>query len=134
MLQYRATLKGSNSDLLDASATPSIKSSVRVKLDEVADKSQTLIAVVNEDAPPVESYWTDLERMCDIAITGPGIDYIEVARIRVLVMLDELVRTLQPYVNSFLNCHRLSRLGSPRTSARLIISSIQFWQADVGVL
>ena len=93
MWQYRTTLKGTNPDLLDSSATPSIKSSVRVKLDEIADQSQTLIAVVNEDTPPADSYWTDFERMCDIAITGPGVDYIDIARVRVLVMLDELVRS-----------------------------------------
>lgn len=90
-------------EILDLPATnPIVKPEVRRRLDEIADQTHTRIAVVNSPhslslAPPdgiaSDGGWSGLEteRVCELAIAGNGVDCIEVARVRLLVMLDELV-------------------------------------------
>ena len=46
------------------------------------------------DSITSDGLWTGLEteRICELAISGSGIDCVDVAKVRLLVMLDELVR------------------------------------------
>lgn len=73
-------------------------------MDEIAALTGVRIAVVNSPqshslAPPdsvaADSSWTGLEteRVCDLAITGSSVDSVDIAKVRLLVMLDELVRS-----------------------------------------
>lgn len=109
--QHRASIKVARADILDApSSKPTLKPDVRRKLDDIAGATLAHIAVVNSPltlssrTPPdgVNSAgWSGLEteRVCELVITGQG-DATELARVRLLVMLDELVR---PYSFSSIN-------------------------------
>ena len=92
------------SELLDfPSSKPALKPEVRRRLDEIASQTLAHIAVVNSPlslstrTPPDgisnSAGWSGLEteRVCELVITGRG-DSVEVARVRLLAMLDELVR------------------------------------------
>ena len=92
------------SDILDSpSSKPTLKLDVRRRLDEIASLTYAHIAVVNSPlslssrTPPdgisTSAGWTGLEteRVCELVVTGQG-DATELARVRLLVMLDELVR------------------------------------------
>jgi hypothetical protein len=101
--QHRTAIKVARADILDApSSKPTLKPDVRRKLDDIAGATLAHIAVVNSPlalssrTPPdgVNSAgWSGLEteRVCELVITGQG-DATELARVRLLVMLDELVR------------------------------------------
>lgn len=91
------------SEILDApSSKPTLKSEVRRRLDDIASQTMAHIAVVNSPlslssrTPPDgitnSAGWSGLEteRVCELVITGHG-DSVELARVRLLVMLDELV-------------------------------------------
>lgn len=74
-------------------------------MDEIASQTLAHIAVVNSPlslsnrAPPdgisSSAGWSGLEteRVCELVVTGQG-DSVDLARVRLLVMLDELVRPL----------------------------------------
>ncbi|KDQ63869.1 hypothetical protein JAAARDRAFT_119390 [Jaapia argillacea MUCL 33604] len=99
----RSTIKVTRSEILDspASKQPSLKPEVRHRLDEIASHTFAHIAVVNSPlslstrTPPDgisnSSGWSGLEteRVCELVITGQG-DSVDLARVRLLVMLDEL--------------------------------------------
>ena len=102
------------SELLDfPSSKPALKPEVRRRLDEIASQTLAHIAVVNSPfslstrTPPdgisSSAGWTGLEteRVCELVITGQG-DSVEIARVRLLVMLDELVRLALPFFFSHL--------------------------------
>ena len=84
------------------SSKPSLKSEVRRHLDEIASQTFAHIAVVNStvalstrslpDGVNNNAGWSGLEteRVCELQITGQG-DSVELARVRLLVMLDEVV-------------------------------------------
>ncbi|KAG1757908.1 cytoplasmic protein [Suillus lakei] len=98
---HRTAIKVARADILDApSSKPTLKPDVRRKLDDIAGATLAHIAVVNSPltlssrTPPdgVNSAgWSGLEteRVCELVITGQG-DATELARVRLLVMLDEL--------------------------------------------
>ncbi|EGO02484.1 hypothetical protein SERLA73DRAFT_158482 [Serpula lacrymans var. lacrymans S7.3] len=101
-LHHRAAIKVPRSDILDSpSSKPVLKPDVRRRLDEIASQTMAHIAVVNSPlslsnkAPPdginTSSGWSglDTERVCELVVTGQG-DAVELARVRLLVMLDEL--------------------------------------------
>lgn len=101
--QNRAIIKVLRSDILDApSSKPSLKPEVRRRLDEIASHTFAHIAVVNStvalstrslpDGVSSNAGWSGLEteRVCELQITGQG-DSVELARVRLLVMLDEVV-------------------------------------------
>ncbi|KAG9314646.1 cytoplasmic protein [Chiua virens] len=101
-VQHRTAIKVPRSDILDfPSSKPTLKPDVRRKLDEIASLTYAHIAVVNSPlslssrTPPdgisTSAGWTGLEteRVCELVITGQG-DATELARVRLLVMLDEL--------------------------------------------
>lgn len=103
-LQHRTTIKVPRSDILDSSSSkPTLKPDIRRRLDEIASLTYAHIAVVNSPlslssrTPPdgisSSAGWTGLEteRVCELVVTGQG-DATELARVRLLVMLDELVR------------------------------------------
>lgn len=92
------------SEVLDfPSSKPALKPEVRRRLDDIASQTLAHIAVVNSPfslstrTPPdgisSSAGWSGLEteRVCELVITGPG-DSVDIARVRLLVMLDELVR------------------------------------------
>ncbi|KAF8523068.1 cytoplasmic protein [Hysterangium stoloniferum] len=99
----RVAIKVTRSDILNAPATsPSLKPDVRRRLDEIASQTHAHIAVVNTASPSASLPFPDpingsgggfagldMERMCELVITG-SVDAVEVARLRLLVMLDEL--------------------------------------------
>jgi hypothetical protein len=105
-LQNRAVIKVARSDILDSpSSKPSLKPEVRRRLDDIASQTFAHIAVVNStvalstrslpDGVSSTAGWSGLEteRVCELVVTGHG-DSVELARVRLLVMLDELVYSL----------------------------------------
>lgn len=101
-IQHRATIKVTRSEILDSPVSkPSIKPEVRLRLDEIASQTLAHIAVVNSplslstrtppDGVSSSAGWSGLEteRVCELVITGHG-DSVNLARVRLLVMLDEL--------------------------------------------
>lgn len=78
---------------------PSLKVEVRRRLDEIASQTFAHIAVVNAagnsrtppDSVSPTSGWSgfETERMCELVVTGTA-DAVDFARVRLLVMLDEL--------------------------------------------
>lgn len=102
-VQARSTIKVTRSEILDtpAAKAPALKEEVRQRLDEIASQTGGQIAVVNSPfslstrTPPDgisnSSGWSGLEteRVCELVITGYG-DAVDLARVRLLVMLDEL--------------------------------------------
>ncbi|THH02477.1 hypothetical protein EW026_g398 [Hermanssonia centrifuga] len=101
-VQNRAVIKVVRSDILDSPASkPSLKPEVRRRLDDIASQTFAHIAVVNStvtlstrslpDGVSNSAGWSGLEteRVCELVITGQG-DSVELARVRLLVMLDEL--------------------------------------------
>lgn len=101
-LQNRTSIRLTRSEILDLpSSNPAVKPEVRARLDDIAAQTNVRIAVVNSPqsaslAPPdaalADGSWAGLEteRVCEIAINGSGVDCVDVARVRLLVMLDEL--------------------------------------------
>jgi len=102
--QHRTSIKVARADILDPpSSKPVLKPEVRRRLDEIASLTYAHIAVVNSplslssrtppDGVSSSAGWSGLEteRICELVITGSH-DAIELARVRLLVMLDELVR------------------------------------------
>lgn len=117
------------SDILDSpSSKPTLKPDVRRKLDEIASLTYAHIAVVNSPlslssrTPPdgisTSAGWTGLEteRVCELVVTGQG-DATELARVRLLVMLDELVRLPLLFSSSF--SHPVYRAVCMRNLAKL---------------
>ncbi|PCH33436.1 cytoplasmic protein [Wolfiporia cocos MD-104 SS10] len=101
-VQNRATIKVARSEILDSpSSKPSLKADVRRRLDDIASQTFAHIAVVNSplvlstrslpDGISNSAGWSGLEteRVCELVITGQG-DAVDLARVRLLVMLDEL--------------------------------------------
>ncbi|KAF8078380.1 cytoplasmic protein [Lyophyllum atratum] len=101
-IQHRAAIKVTRSEILDSpSSKPALKPEVRRRLDEIASQTLAHIAVVNSPlslsnrTPPdgisSSAGWSGLEteRVCELVITGHE-DSVELARVRLLVMLDEL--------------------------------------------
>ncbi|KAI0271529.1 hypothetical protein BC834DRAFT_447963 [Gloeopeniophorella convolvens] len=101
-IQNRSSIRALRSEILDfPSSKPALKPEVRRRLDEVASQTLAHIAVVNSPlslstrTPPdgisSSAGWSGLEteRVCELVITGQG-DSVEIARVRLLVMLDEL--------------------------------------------
>ncbi|KAJ7597282.1 cytoplasmic protein [Mycena floridula] len=101
-IQYRAAIKVTRSEILDSpSSKPALKAEVRRRLDEVASQTLAHIAVVNSPlslsnrTPPdgisSNAGWSGLEteRICELVVSGTG-DSVDLARVRLLVMLDEL--------------------------------------------
>lgn len=101
-IQHRAAIKVPRSEILDSPSTkPALKPDVRKRLDDIASQTMAHIAVVNSPlslssrTPPdgisTNTGWSGLEteRICELVVTGP-MDSIELAKVRLLVMLDEL--------------------------------------------
>ena len=101
---------------------------MRRRLDDIASQTFAHIAVVNStvalstrtlpDGVSNSAGWSGLEteRVCELVITGQG-DSVELARVRLLVMLDELVSLDTPCgMPIILNSHR--RVVSMPTLAR----------------
>ncbi len=102
--QHRSSIKVTRSEILDSPfSKPTLKPEVRRKLDDIASQTLAHIAVVNSPqslsnrTPPdgisSSAGWSGLEteRVCELVITGSE-DAVDLARVRLLVMLDELVR------------------------------------------
>ncbi|KAF9456146.1 cytoplasmic protein [Collybia nuda] len=101
-IQHRAAIKVARSEILDSpSSKPALKNEVRRRLDEIASQTMAHIAVVNSPlslsnrTPPdgisSSAGWSGLEteRVCELVVTGHE-DSVDLARVRLLVMLDEL--------------------------------------------
>ncbi|KAL4069386.1 cytoplasmic protein [Scleroderma citrinum] len=101
-VQHRTTIKVPRADILDPpSSKPVLKPDVRRRLDEIASLTYAHIAVVNSplslssrtppDGVSSSAGWSGLEteRICELVITGSS-NAIDLARVRLLVMLDEL--------------------------------------------
>ncbi|KAH8100546.1 cytoplasmic protein [Cristinia sonorae] len=101
-IQNRAVIRVARSDILDSPASkPTLKPEIRRRLDDIASQTFAHIAVVNSplalstrslpDGISSSAGWSGLEteRVCELVITGQG-DSVELARVRLLVMLDEL--------------------------------------------
>ncbi|CCM02197.1 uncharacterized protein FIBRA_04277 [Fibroporia radiculosa] len=98
----RSSIKAARSDILDSpSSKPALKPEVRRRLDDIASQTLAHIAVVNSalslstrslpDGISSSAGWSGLEteRVCELVITGTS-DSVELARVRLLVMLDEM--------------------------------------------
>ncbi|TFY75107.1 hypothetical protein EWM64_g8904, partial [Hericium alpestre] len=104
-IQNRASIRVTRSEVLDfPSSKPALKPEVRRRLDDIASQTLAHIAVVNSPfslstrTPPdgisSSAGWSGLEteRVCELVVTGQG-DSVEIARVRLLVMLDELAQS-----------------------------------------
>jgi hypothetical protein len=104
--QSSVNIKVPRSEILDTpTGKPTIKIDVRRRLDDIASITGAHIAVVNSNfslstrTPPDgisnSAGWSGLEteRACELVITGQS-DAVEVTKVRLLVMLDELVSHL----------------------------------------
>ncbi len=92
-----------SSDIIDQLCTrPVIKPEVRRRLDEIAAETHARIAVVNIGLPfrtksseggssGLHSSVWETEPSCELYITGHSIQSVSSARVKLLVMLDELV-------------------------------------------
>jgi hypothetical protein len=93
------SVRVARSEILDSpSSKPALKPEVRRKIDEIAIHTLAHIAVVNSSQahasrPPEgisgSAGW-ETERVCELVISGQA-ESVELARLRVLVMLDEMV-------------------------------------------
>ena len=103
-LQHRSAIKVTRSEILDSPfSQPVLKPEVRRRLDDIASQTLAHIAVVNSPlalssrTPPdgisTSGGWSGLEteRVCELVVTGTE-GAVNLARVRLLVMLDELVR------------------------------------------
>lgn len=100
-VQVRAAIKVSRHEILDSpTSSPALKPDVRRRLDDIAGQTLAHIAVVNAsgtlNAVPVpdginSQAWSGLEpeRMCELVVSGTR-EAVAVARLRLLIMLDEL--------------------------------------------
>ena len=126
--QNRAVIKVVRSDILDSpSSKPTLKPEVRRRLDDIASQTFAHIAVVNStvalstrslpDGVSNSAGWSGLEteRVCELVITGQG-DSVELARVRLLVMLDEFVSS--PCMTATRMLKRSFRVVSMPTLAR----------------
>jgi len=104
LTQHRSAIKVTRSEILDSPfSKPTLKPEVRRRLDDIASQTLAHIAVVNSPlalsnrTPPdgisSNAGWSGLEteRVCELVVTGTE-DAVDLARVRLLVMLDELVR------------------------------------------
>ncbi|KDQ13625.1 hypothetical protein BOTBODRAFT_111266 [Botryobasidium botryosum FD-172 SS1] len=96
----RSSIKVARSEILESASSSTLKPDVRRRLDEIASQTRANVSVVHNSSqaggPPAPDgihggAWAGLEseRMCDLVITGTG-ESVEVARILLLVMLDEI--------------------------------------------
>jgi hypothetical protein len=89
-----SSLKVPRSLILDMpfSPAPALNHKVRAKLDDIASLTIAHIAVVNSPARPTEhpALGLETESLCELVISGEE-DAVDLARVRLLVMLDELV-------------------------------------------
>ncbi|KAJ1311074.1 hypothetical protein OPQ81_009578 [Rhizoctonia solani] len=100
-VQVRAAIKVARHEILDSpTSSPALKADVRRRLDDIASQTLAHIAVVNASATlnsvPVpdginSQAWSGLEpeRMCELVVSGTR-EAVAVARLRLLVMIDEL--------------------------------------------
>ncbi|KAG9101165.1 hypothetical protein FRC06_003301 [Ceratobasidium sp. 370] len=100
-VQVRAAIKVARHEILDSpTSSPALKPDVRRRLDDIAGQTLAHIAVVNASGAlssvPVpdginSQAWSGLEpeRMCELVVSGTR-EAVAVARLRLLVMLDEL--------------------------------------------
>lgn len=122
--QHRAAIKVARSEILDfLSSKPSLKQEVRRRLDEIASQTFAHIAVVNSPlalsnrTPPdgisnsAGWSWLETERVCELVITGSE-DAVDLARVRLLVMLDELVRICHSVLSCLFLTVKVLRVGS----------------------
>ncbi|EDR15449.1 uncharacterized protein LACBIDRAFT_141174, partial [Laccaria bicolor S238N-H82] len=89
-IQHRSAIKVTRSEILDSPfSKPTLKPDVRRRLDDIASQTLAHIAVVN--SPFSSAGWSGLEteRVCELVVTGSE-DSVDLARVRLLVMLDEL--------------------------------------------
>jgi len=118
------------SEILDSPfSKPTLKPEVRRKLDDIASQTLAHIAVVNSPqslsnrTPPdgisSSAGWSGLEteRVCELVITGSE-DAVDLARVRLLVMLDELVRNFYYHYCGLADQH--SRVDCTSRCVRLI--------------
>ncbi|KZS96150.1 cytoplasmic protein [Sistotremastrum niveocremeum HHB9708] len=99
--QARSSIKVLRSDILDnLGSNPTLKPEVRRRLDEIAEQANTNISVVNPphvmSLPPPGSQGNfddrsslEIEKTCELVLTG-NCDCVDIARVHLLVMLDEL--------------------------------------------
>ncbi|EJT97951.1 cytoplasmic protein [Dacryopinax primogenitus] len=100
-LNTRSAIRVPRSELLDSTASLSLKPDVRRRLDEITAVTQAHISVVHSqpstgpgavsDVSGGATTWSGLEteKTCDIVMVGPE-ESVDMARVRILVMLDEI--------------------------------------------
>lgn len=87
--QKKSVVKVPRSEVLDAKEN--VKSEMRRKLDEIAALTKAHLAIVGQVSGTI-GFGLETERNVEIVITG-SYESIEQARVRLLVLLDELVST-----------------------------------------
>lgn len=107
-------VKVNRSDILDNSLTgnPTLRLEVRRKLDEIAAQTLAHIAVVNGNINDTGGIGSNPNE-CNFKVKGNR-DSVDLARVRLLVMVDELVSLFSPFLTS--TCSHLKRLVLRRIS------------------
>ena len=93
--KQKAIVKVPRSEVLDAKEI--VKTEMRRKLDEIAALTKAHLAIVGQVSGTI-GFGLETERNVEIVITG-SYESVEQARVRLLVLLDELVRS-SPYYHA----------------------------------
>lgn len=98
LLKRRSVVKVPRSEVLNPDPKESVKVEMKRKLDEIASLTRAHLAIVGQQTPTQQGqgaekvgWGLETERNVEIVITG-GYENVEQARVRLLVLLDELVR------------------------------------------
>jgi hypothetical protein len=91
-------------------AKENVKAEMRRKLDEIASLTKAHLAIVGQVSGNI-SFGLETERNVEIVITGPY-ESVEQARVRLLVLLDELVSGIFVGLVCVRASHELNSPGS----------------------
>ncbi|EPQ25950.1 uncharacterized protein PFL1_06405 [Pseudozyma flocculosa PF-1] len=94
--KVKSSIKVPRADVLEASSGSSpgadpVKPDVRRRLDEISSTTGAGVLVITSDARGADlGYGLETERMAELVVSGP-FESVELARVKVLVLLDELL-------------------------------------------
>ena len=120
--KQKAVVKVPRSEVLDAKEN--VKTEMRRKLDEIAALTKAHLAIVGQVSGTI-GFGLETERNVEIVITG-SYESVEQGRVRLLVLLDELVRASEHL--TLYHLHRYLRSLSERSSFRRMRNRLQVTQ------
>lgn len=119
-MQRKSVVKVPRAEVLDGKEN--VKAEMRRKLDEIASLTKAHLAIVGQATASI-GFGLETERNVEIVITGPY-ESVEQARVRLLVLLDELVR-LSAFTSTSKHTHT-DRLSSPQSGLHSEVCEIDY--------